>query len=310
MKLSFTCFIITAHTLHMGETAKQLSLTQQSVSEHIKRLEQEYDTQLFYRRPKLTLTPNGKIFLRFIQNIAVIENNFKNELKTEKSNFAGTINFGIGTYRLHDILPPLLVQFREKFPNVRINILYEDNSILEKFLLEGKLDIFTGFNVEEYSEFERTTIIEEKTCILISDYILNLYFSPDAIKKICAEGIGLQQLVSLPFLSNYPDGKLWKFYQQILDEAHVKLNIVLSNNDVNELIQLCAFNYGALFCPDYLHTTINTYNYSSNRFNLLHLIPVQNSTATNKIDLVNHRYVFKSEYLKYFIGLIKKMHQH
>ena len=60
MKIGHQCFLKTAETLNMHKTAEQLYLSQQAVSAHITRLEKEYNTLLFSRKPHLQLTPAGE----------------------------------------------------------------------------------------------------------------------------------------------------------------------------------------------------------------------------------------------------------
>lgn len=55
------CFLVLSETLSFTQTAKQLNLTQPSVSRQIKQLEDDVSAQLFYRdRHKVRLTPEGK----------------------------------------------------------------------------------------------------------------------------------------------------------------------------------------------------------------------------------------------------------
>ena len=304
MRIGFKCFLVTAQTLHMGKTAEMLFLTQQAVSEHIKRLEKEYDTTLFYRKPKLSLTPSGAILLNGIEKISVIEANLKNELNGAKNESEGRIRLGIGTYRLHDIIPSIIVDFHQYYPSIRIDLLYDDNVRLEKLLLNGKIDLFTGFNVQENGEFERTILRQDQNCLLISESLMHSHYSQKKIKDFIKRGIHMDEVTPLPFLANYPDGSLWKSYQQELNRRNLELKIVFSSNDMSDLIHLCSLNYGAAFCSNSLETSVMNYNRTTNRYNRLNLIPIVDLLPVNKIELINHRQVFKSTYLSYFIDLI------
>lgn len=51
--------------LNMTQTAKRLYLSQQTLSNHIARLERYCGTALFYRKPRLSLTPAGLALLHF-----------------------------------------------------------------------------------------------------------------------------------------------------------------------------------------------------------------------------------------------------
>lgn len=304
MKIGHRCFLITAQTFHMGKTAEILYLTPQAVSEHIRRLEKEYNTQLFFRKPKLSLTHSGKILLNAIEKIAVIDENVKNELAAKNDEFEGKINLGVGSYRLHDAILPMIINFHEVYPKVKIHLLYDDNSRLEKLLLNGKMDLFTGFNISKNEEFERILLVNDQTCLLASTQLLREYFSLQEIRRFSREGIEPEKMMPLPFLMNYPDGALWKSYRDELKKRNIRLNAIFSSNDMSDLIYMCANNYGVAFCPRSLESTILHYNLSVNRGNPMELILIKNFSPVNIVEIVHHKAVYKSQYLQYLISLI------
>lgn len=53
--------------LNMTKTAERLYISQQTLSNHIQRLEQYYNAPLFYRKPSLSLTCAGEFVLGFAQ---------------------------------------------------------------------------------------------------------------------------------------------------------------------------------------------------------------------------------------------------
>ena len=66
MQKSHECFIALCNTMHFTRAAEHLHITQQALSDQIRRLEIDLNTQLFVRKPKLSLTPAGSIFLDFL----------------------------------------------------------------------------------------------------------------------------------------------------------------------------------------------------------------------------------------------------
>ncbi|MBR0106870.1 MAG: LysR family transcriptional regulator, partial [Lachnospiraceae bacterium] len=58
-----------AKDLHITATANRLFLSQQSLSNHLARLEAYYGAPLFYRRPSLSLTAAGEKVLKFAQQL-------------------------------------------------------------------------------------------------------------------------------------------------------------------------------------------------------------------------------------------------
>lgn len=53
-------FLILAEELNFRRAAARAFLSQQGLSDHIRRLEGCYGTPLFYRRPRVSLTPAGE----------------------------------------------------------------------------------------------------------------------------------------------------------------------------------------------------------------------------------------------------------
>ena len=63
-----------AKDLHMTRTAERLFISQQTLSNHIARLEDYYGTSLLYRKPSLSLTPAGERVFDFLDE----RQNFRN----------------------------------------------------------------------------------------------------------------------------------------------------------------------------------------------------------------------------------------
>ena len=59
MKIGFEVFLVVAREMSITKAANELHITQQCASDHIKRLEKEYNVVLFERRPKFRLTQAG-----------------------------------------------------------------------------------------------------------------------------------------------------------------------------------------------------------------------------------------------------------
>ena len=78
--LSLYYFRELSKDLNMTKTAARLYISQQTLSNHIHRLEQHYDTPLFYRKPSLSLTCAGEFVLAFAQVVEKEEVNLRDIL--------------------------------------------------------------------------------------------------------------------------------------------------------------------------------------------------------------------------------------
>lgn len=135
-------FYETAISLNMTEGGKKLYISQPSVSQAIKELENELEVKLFDRiGKKLYLTNEGEIYLKFVSRILNLNEEVKIMLEDLKNNVTGKIKIGasttIGTY----ILPNVIKSFLEKNKDVEISIVIENTEDIEKLLLDNDVDI-------------------------------------------------------------------------------------------------------------------------------------------------------------------------
>ena len=106
--------------LNMTKTAQRLYISQQTLSNHIQRLEQYYGTQLFYRKPSLSLTCAGEFVLAFAQVVAKEERNLKDILSDIEHQERGSLRIGASMARGTQFLPRILPQFRQRYPQVEM----------------------------------------------------------------------------------------------------------------------------------------------------------------------------------------------
>ena len=90
-----------AKDLHMTRTANRLFISQQTLSNHILRLEEYYGTQLFYRKPSLSLTNAGEFVLAFANIVITEETNLKDILGDIEQQERGVLRFGASSLRIN-----------------------------------------------------------------------------------------------------------------------------------------------------------------------------------------------------------------
>lgn len=122
--------------------AKKLYIAQPSLSQSLKKIEESLGTSLFNRTPSgLTMTYAGECYYKTACQILKLYNDLESEVSDINNLKTGRIRLGItnhlGTIILHKVLPVLL----NKAPGLEIQITEEGSTILERELLEGRLDI-------------------------------------------------------------------------------------------------------------------------------------------------------------------------
>ena len=138
-------FVRVAETLNFSEAAKTLFVTQSTLSQQIRQLEEELGSPLFSRSShKVSLTEAGLTILESARQTLL-----KAELCAEKINDlndlrSGTLNIGV-TYSFSPILTETILTFMKAYPRIKLNIFYKPMNELMDMLKEGVVDVALAF---------------------------------------------------------------------------------------------------------------------------------------------------------------------
>ena len=134
-------FCVAARYHNITKAAKELFVTQPSISNAIKALEEEFGVNLFFRNNnKLTLTPEGEIFYKSAEELLDHADSVESEFHELRKKVT-PIRIGIPPMLGTIYLPELYISLNENFPNVDFR-LFEFGSIKAcNLVLEEKLDI-------------------------------------------------------------------------------------------------------------------------------------------------------------------------
>ena len=134
-------FCVAARYHNITKAAKELFVTQPSISNAIKALEEEFGVNLFFRNNnKLTLTPEGELFYKSAEGLLAHADSVETEFHELRKKIT-PIRIGIPPMLGTIYLPELYLSLKENFPEVDFR-LFEFGSIKAcDLVLEEKLDI-------------------------------------------------------------------------------------------------------------------------------------------------------------------------
>jgi DNA-binding transcriptional LysR family regulator len=150
-------FIYAAQSLSFSEAAKQLNLSQPTVSYQIKALEKELNVNLFVRaRSHLQLTEAGRLLLPRARQIFHQSNEMEELLASLQDGVVGELRIACSTTAGKYILPQLAARFCERFPGIRISILRCTSGDVTEHLLgnEANLGVVSYEIHEENIEYQ------------------------------------------------------------------------------------------------------------------------------------------------------------
>ena len=188
--------------LNMTKTAERLYISQQTLSNHIQRLEQYYGTKLFYRKPSLSLTCAGEFVLSFAQVVGKEERNLKDILSDVEHQERGTLRFGASMARGSQFLPIILPAFQRRYPRVEVRFVEGLSANLEKKIANGEVDFAVVLSDRYNADLVEHEFLREEVYLCVPEVLLRQYYTPEeiqGIKERSIQGADLRDFASLPF---------------------------------------------------------------------------------------------------------------
>lgn len=153
-------FVQVAEGGSFSKAAKELYLTQPTISAHISSLEKELNVRLFIRNTKeVGLSDDGQELYKYAKKIIDLEYQIQERFHVNKSEKTRSITIAASTIPAQYLLPDVLLMFKERYPQEKFKLIETDSSEVVTHILDGIADIgFTG------------TVLEKKYCKYIPFY--------------------------------------------------------------------------------------------------------------------------------------------
>lgn len=153
-------FVQVSESGSFSKAAKELFLTQPTISAHISSLEKELNVRLFIRNTKeVSLSDDGKDLYRYAKQITDLEKAIEERFYMDSDDGKHFITIATSTIPAQYLLPKVLMCYREHYPKEQIKIIETDSSEVVTQVVDHMVDVgFTG------------TVLEKKHCKYIPFY--------------------------------------------------------------------------------------------------------------------------------------------
>lgn len=243
MKLRHLRYFTTlAEELHFSKAAEKLFIAQPPLSRQIKQLEDELGVKLFNRNKRnVALTPAGNYLKTQTNNLFYQIDNIKEQIKSIGEGTKGQLKIGYVGAAMHSILPSILQDMKQKFPEIKIYLHELDSEEQRKALLSGQIDV----------GFVRSAVINDK---LLSVQVVEEPFAlilpqkhPLALKR----NLNLRDLAEDPFISFSKECGLNIFenIQSLCHKAGFTPKISHETSQINTVIRLVESDLGYSIVP-------------------------------------------------------------
>lgn len=153
-------FVQIADSGSFSKAAKELFLTQPTISAHISVLEKELNTRLFVRNTKeVRLSDSGTVLYDYAKQMIALQKKIEETFVVHEDNSQQCITIAASTIPAQYLLPGILANFNEKYPNQQFKILESDSAKVVEQVVNHTVDIgFTG------------TVIDKRLCKYVPFY--------------------------------------------------------------------------------------------------------------------------------------------
>ena len=188
-------FIAVAEEMHFGRAAVRLHMTQPPLSQTIQALEAALGTPLFSRsRRKVELTPAGLALVPEARRILSQALALPDLARRAASGESGRLTLAFVSTADYSVLPPVLHDFRQRYPQVQIDLREATSDVQLEELLQGRID--AGLLIPPLPDKARTEL--EYAAVLSEPLILAAPVGIAGMKKQGA--VDLKTLGHLPLI--------------------------------------------------------------------------------------------------------------
>lgn len=235
-------FLAVAKELHFSRAAERLGIKQPPLTRQIKNLEAELGVVLFDRTSRrVRLTPSGRYLKDAAAKVIEQADRIRNTIGLIQEGTAGLVRIGYVGSAMHSVLPALLRDLQERYPEIYPEFVELDNDGQVRALKSGEIDV----------GFVRTPISAEGlTMHLVLEETFSLVL-PAGHRLATGAGIRLEALAREPFLGFCRDCAPGMADQilQICNDAGFSPRIVHETTQLNALLRLVESGLGYSIVP-------------------------------------------------------------
>ncbi|MCR1678992.1 LysR family transcriptional regulator [Clostridioides difficile] len=282
---SLEIFVKVAECGKMSEVARNMYITQSSVSQAISEIEKEYGVKLFDRiSKKLYLTEAGKKLLGYGRHLLAVNEEMNDCMKHCAKNIrirVGAI-VTVGTC----VISPIMLELYKVNPLIEPEVFVEDTRLIAKKLLNSELDIAIVEGKIKHPDIVTKSIINDNLVLICSHK--HEFYKRDSIK--------VSELSNQPLIMRELGSGTRAQLEKQLKELKIPMNIRWSCYNSEAILRAVVDNFGIaviseLLIEDYL------------KKHLLWACDIEGINLHRTFDIAYHRSKFFTENISAFFDI-------
>jgi len=246
----------------ISKAAANLYISQPSLSARIIKIEEELGMPIFDRSTTpLRLTEFGRVYIKAIEEVSEIEKRVENYVSDINALRLGELSVGASNVFAAYALPPIIAEFKEKFPDVKIKLIEGNTETLEELLSTNSIDMVIDNNRYDETLYEKALYSEERIllavpkslpeCELATEFALSEegIKNKDYLSDDCP-AVPLEIFKDAPFVMLTANNDTRSRGDKLCREAGFRPNVVLEVHQQATAYMVAATMMGATFVSD------------------------------------------------------------
>lgn len=250
--LALEYFMTVAEELNITKAAERHFITQQALSSHIIKLENELGIRLFNRTPSLSLTYAGSRLLRAATQIMDIKRQILNEIDDINNNRRGEIKLGVSHTRGRALLPEILPLYNMSHPLVEISLVEGNTENLEYQLQHGMIDLMIGFAPVMLDGVETIPLLKDRLFVVMPRKFMTRVFGDktDVMREKYLQSADIVPFKECPFLLLKKGNRVRSLIDFYFKTKNITPTILLETENIETAFALSLKGMGITVYPE------------------------------------------------------------
>lgn len=238
-------FVGAAEAGSVSGAARALSISQSSVTEAIRGLEDDLGVVLFDRQARgILLTHKGSAFLRHARKILAEVASARSAFQDEAEAATGRLSLGVTSLVAGYVLSDILARYRRAFPQIELNVIEDNGDYLQHLLIGGELDVAVLL----------TSSVKDRLALNVETLVVSPYrlWMPLGHPLAQQESITLEELAGQPLIQLMVD-EIEESTRSLTAALPVKPQITFRTRSVEAVRSLVATGAGLAILPSLVY---------------------------------------------------------
>lgn len=247
---SFKYVLALANEGSFSKAAEQLNIKQPSLSQYIKKVEQEVGMELFVRAGgTVHLTDAGRVYIEVGRKMLDLEHQLEERFCDIASYKTGTITIGISAHRSVALMPEIVKAFHQRYPGIILKLEELQRSDILVAAEHGYVDLCLTTLPIDNSIFIYETVMTEENVIAVPS---GMGLNGKVVEGRKFPAVSASVLNGMRFVMLNEEHPMQSELHKLCVENNLQLSKTIECTSLETLLEMVKAGLGSAFIPSCL----------------------------------------------------------